>query len=308
MRMDYVMPLSRTPSLQLFGIVVLCLLSCGRVSAEIRVQDDSGKPVVLEHPAARIVSLSPHITELLFAVGAGEAVAGVTQYSDYPVAAQSLPRVGGGSGLDLEAILALQPDLVIAWGSGSPAGQLQRLHRLGIAVYVSEPRVMADIASSLARLGRLSGHEADAARAIHTFNARHSALRQRYTSRRPVRVFYQVWQKPLMTVNGDHIVSDVIRLCGGRNVFADLQALAPSVSLESVLQRDPEVIVAGGEEGQTQALAEQWQGWSDLGAVRGRHLYTIRRELLVRHTPRILDGAERLCEILDAVRMTPGKE
>ena len=111
-----------------------------------------------------------------------------------------------------------------------------------------------------------------------------------------------------MTVNGDHIVSDVIRLCGGRNVCADLQVLAPSVSLESVLQRDPEVIVAGGEDGETQALAEQWQRWSGLGAVRGRHLYTIRRELLVRHTPRILDGAQRLCEILDAVRMTPGKE
>jgi iron complex transport system substrate-binding protein len=123
-----------------------------------------------------------------------------------------------------------------------------------------------------------------------------------------VRVFYQVWQKPLMTVNGDHIVSDVIRLCGGRNVFADLPELAPSVSLESVLQRDPEVIVAGGEDGETQALAEQWQRWSGLGAVRGQHLYTIRRELLVRHTPRILDGAQRLCEILEAVRVTPAIE
>ena len=264
--------------------------------------------MVLERPASRIVSLAPHITELLFAVGAGEAVTGVSEYSDYPVAAQSVPRVAGGSGVDLEAILAQQPELVIAWGSGTAPVQLQRLRQLGFPVFVSEPRVMADIASSLERLGRLSGYEAGAAQAIRSFNERHRVLRERYAASSPVRVFYQIWQQPLMTVNGQHLVSDVIRLCGGSNVFSDLPELAPSVSLESVLQRNPQVIIAGSDMANTSALTAQWQHWTGLSAVQGSHLYTIRRELLVRHTPRILDGAEQMCEILESVRKIQGIE
>ena len=300
--MEIVMPLSRLSCLRATGAVLLCLLSWGSACAQIQVLDDSGQPVVLEEPASRVVSLAPHITELLFAVGAGEVVTGASEYSDYPVAAQSILRVSGGSGVDLEAILALQPELVIAWGSGTPAGHVHRLRPLGIPVFVSEPRVMADIASSLERLGRLTGHDNDAARVIRSFRKRHRGLHERYAGRPQVRVFYQIWQQPLMTINGNHIVSDVIRLCGGLNIFADLPELAPAVSLESVLQRDPEVIIAGSDAGDPPALMALWQRWPDISAVQGGHLHTIQRELLVRHTPRILDGAEQMCEILESAR------
>lgn len=306
--MNFAMVFPGSSRLQVLGTALLWLLPWCSAWAQIRVSDDSGQTVVLERPASRIVSLAPHITELLFTVGAGEAVTGASEHSDYPAAAQAIPRVGGGSGLDLEVILALDPELVIAWGSGSPPGQLQRLRQLGIPVFVSEPQVVTDIASSLERLGRLTGNETGAALAIRSFNERHRMLRERYAAGSLVRVFYQIWQQPLMTINGDHLVSDVIRLCGGVNIFADLAELAPVVSLESVLERDPEVIIAGSDVADAPALTAQWQRWSGIRAVQGRHLYTIRRELLVRHTPRILDGAEQLCEILESVRESQGKE
>ena len=287
---------------RLLGAVLLCLLAVGGVQADIGVVDDSGQPVVLQHPATRIVSLAPHITELLFAAGAGNAVVGVSEHSDYPAAARTLPRVGGGSGVDLEAVLGLRPELVVAWGSGSPPGLLQRLRQLGVPVFVSEPRVMHDIATSLERLGRLAGQGAAASRAVQRFEERLRQLRERYAGRPPVRVFYQVWQQPLLTINGDHLVSDVIRLCGGVNVFGDLPELAPQVSVESVLQRDPQVIIAGGDAPDARSLADWWQRWNGISAVQGGHLYTIPQELLERHTPRILDGAGLMCERLESVR------
>jgi iron complex transport system substrate-binding protein len=282
--------------------VLLCLLPASRVQADIGVVDDSGQPVVLQRPASRIVSLAPHITELLFAAGAGSAVVGVSEHSDYPAAARMLPRVGGGSGVDLEAVLALRPELVVAWGSGSPQGLLQRLRQLGVSVFVSEPRVMDDIATSLERLGRLAGQEAAASQAVQRFDERLRQLRERHAGRPPVRVFYQVWQQPLLTINGDHLVSDVIRLCGGVNVFGDLPELTPQVSVESLLQRDPQVIIAGGDAPDAQSLGDWWRRWKGISAVRGGHLYTIPQELLERHTPRILDGAGLMCEWLESVR------
>jgi iron complex transport system substrate-binding protein len=300
--MNSVLLFSVSSSLRVLGIIFLWLLPWSGACAEIRVIDDSGQPVVLERPAGRIVSLAPHITELLFAVGAGDAVVGASEYSDYPAAARAIPQVGGGSGLDLEVILALRPELVVAWGSGSPPGQVQRLRQLGIPVFVSEPQLISDIASSLQRLGRLAGHGTGAAQAIRLFDQRHQELRDRYAARAPVRVFYQVWQQPLMTINGDHLVSDVIRLCGGSNIFADLPDLAPPVSVESVLQRNPEVIIAGSDVAGNAELAAYWLRWTGMSAVQNGHLYTVRRELLVRHTPRILDGAEQVCELLESVR------
>jgi iron complex transport system substrate-binding protein len=302
MRLNLSRLIAASPARRVLGAVLLCLLPWGGVRADIGVVDDSGQPVVLQHPATRIVSLAPHITELLFAAGAGNAVVGVSEHSDYPAAARTLPRVGGGSGIDLEAVLALRPELVVAWGSGSPPGLLQRLRQLGFAVFVSEPRVMDDIAASLERLGGLAGHETAARRAVQRFEERLRQLRERYAGRPPVRVFYQVWQQPLLTINGDHLVSDVIRLCGGVNVFGDLPELAPQVSVESVLQRDPQVIIAGGDAPDARSLNDWWRRWNDISAVQGGHLYTVPQQLLERHTPRILDGAALLCERLESVR------
>ena len=284
------------------GVILAWMMLYGLAWSDIHVTDDSGQQITLQKPAQRIVSLAPHITELLFAVGAGAAVVGTSEFSDYPEAARALPRVGGGGGLDLEAILALQPDLVIAWASGNPAGQARRLQQLGLPVFFSEPSRLEDIISSLERFGQLTGRREAARVQARAFADRLEALRRRYSGRDEVTVYYQIWERPLMTVNGQHVVSDVIRLCGGRNVFADLPALAPQIDSEAVLAANPDVIVVGDAAGEPAASLLAWRRWPELKAVSQRHLYAIQRELLVRHTPRLLDGAQQLCRLLEGVR------
>ena len=271
------------------------------VRAAITVTDDAGRQVLLAKPARRIVSLAPYITELLFAAGAGDAVVGVTEFSDYPESARSIPRVGSGTGLDLEAILALQPDLVVAWQSGNPAGQVERLQSLGLTVFMSEPRQLVDVPDTLLRLGRLAATEQVAQKNADSFIRRYTQLKQRYAQRPVVSVFYQIWDQPLMTLNGEHLFSDVVRLCGGHNVFEDLSALAPQVDIEAVLAVDPDIIVVAADAKDSPLLAA-WQRWPSLSAVVHEHVYAVDRDRLVRHSPRILDGAEELCAILEGAR------
>lgn len=283
-------------------LLVVILLASGMLHAGVRVNDDNGQLLVLDQPVRRIVSLAPHVTELLFAAGAGEFVVGVSQYSDFPEAARHIPRIGGGGGLDIEAIVALQPDLVIGWQSGNPVMQLERLRSLGLTLFVSEPRNISDIPDTMHRFARLAGTESVAQVQIEAFNQRYTALQRAHAEDKAVSVFYQIWDRPLMTVNGNHLISAVIRLCGGRNVFGALPELAPQIDVEAVLARDPEVLVVAGESTGKEGLLVPWRRWSQLRAVREQHLYVLERDLLVRHTPRILDGAEQLCEILDRVR------
>ncbi len=270
--------------------------------AEVRVTDDLGQTVVLAQSARRIVSLAPHVTEMLFAAGAGAHIVGAVQYSDYPEAAQRIPRVGGYTSLDLETIVALRPDLIVAWKSGNPAPQVEKLHELGFAVYVTEPRHIEDVPTDIERLGLLAGTAATAQKAAAAFRAHHDALRRRYAGRPPVDVFYQIWDRPLMTVNGEHLISDVLRLCGGRNVFASLPVLAPKVDAEAVLAADPEAIVASGMGEARPEWLGDWRRWPQLRAVRHDNLFFIPPDLIQRHTPRILDGAERLCAALEQAR------
>ena len=287
---------------RLFGLLLLWVVPLIPAWSAILVTDDAGNRVTLERPAQRIISLAPHITELLFAAGAGDAVVGVSEYSDYPAAAAGLPRVGGGNGLDLEAIIGLQPDLVIAWQSGNPLHQVQRLQQLDLQVFISEPRRLEDVVNSLERFGRLTGRTSVAQARAMAFRQQHDALAQRYALRKTVSVFYSIWQRPLMTVNDTHLISDVIRLCGGRNVFARLPGLAPQISVESVLLADPQAIIAPGEDEELVELRQTWGRWPELTAVRNGNLYTLPRDLMVRHSPRVLEGAERLCRLLDEVR------
>ena len=289
-------------------LLLLCLLLITNGSyAGPRVQDDAGNTVTLERPARRIISLAPHVTELLYAAGAGDRVVGAVSYSDYPQAAKTLPRVGAYNAFDLEAILALKPDLVVAWQSANPAAALDKLRALSIPVFYSEPRRLEDVASSLERLGRLAatGDVANAASAA--FRERLARLRAKYGGGRPVSVFYQVWHQPLMTINGEHLISQVITLCGGRNVFAGLPTLAPKISLEAVLQQDPEVIVAGNSARVHPGWKAEWQRWPGLRAVKNGHLFQIDPDIIQRHTPRILQGAELLCDQLRQVRAGAGK-
>jgi iron complex transport system substrate-binding protein len=285
----------------LFAILVISLLADVAVAA-VEVIDDAGRTVRLEQPARRIVSLSPHATELLFAAGAGDRVVAVSEYSNWPPAARQLPRVGSGAGLNVEAIVAQRPDLVVAWLSGNASAQLRQLEAFGVPVFYSEPRDIDGIADNLLALGRLAGSEAQAEQAAKAFREGVRALRSRYAGRRPVTAFYQIWEQPLMTVNGRHLISHWMRLCGAQNIFAGLPDLASAVDPEAVLKADPEVLLAGRHPGKSANWQARWRQWKDLRAVRGNHLYTVPAETLERQTPRALQAAQELCEHIDEAR------
>jgi iron complex transport system substrate-binding protein len=268
----------------------------------VTVKDDSGRTIQLAETAGRIVSLAPHVTEQLFAIGVGERIVGAVDYSDYPEQARALPRVGGYSRLDLERILALEPDLVVGWQSGNDTRQLERLRQLGLKVYLSEPRHLEDIASNMERLGKLSGVAQQAGAAAVQFRQGLVALRAQHQDVTRLRVFYQIWNRPLMTVNGEHLINDVITLCGGDNVFAAIDTLTPSVSEEAVLAADPQVIIASGMGKARPEWLDDWLRWPQLTAVKNKQLYVIPPDIIQRATPRLLQGAERMCRLLDAAR------
>ncbi len=270
--------------------------------AEIVVRDDTGAEIHLPAPARRVVSLAPHITEDLFAIGAGDRLVGTVDYSDYPEAAKKVPRVGGYSRVDLEAVAALKPDLVIAWQSGNAAAQVGKLRSLGMPVFVTQPNRIDDVAASLEAFGELTGTTPTAKAAAAAFRERLAALRARYGGRPTVRAFYEVWHQPLMTVGGRQIISDVIHLCGGENVFANLTAMAPTVTAEAVIAADPEAIVASGMGEARPEWLDEWRRWPALTAVARGNLFFIPPDQIQRHTPRLLDGAERLCQQLEQAR------
>lgn len=281
---------------------LLVLVATSPARAEIIVTDDTGASLRLPAPAQRIVSLAPHVTETLFAAGAGEKIVAAVDYSDYPPAAQALPRVGGYSRLDLEAIAALKPDLVIGWASGNSPAHIDKIRALGISVYLSQPESIDDVAKNLERYGLLAGTQTTARTAAAAYRARVQALREKYGGRPTVRTFYQIWRQPLMTVGGGQIISDVIRLCGGENVFADLKLFAPKVSVEAALAADPEVIIASGMGEARPEWLGDWRRWPALTAVKRDNLFFIPPHLIQRPTPRLAEGAERLCAQLETAR------
>ncbi|TDX97895.1 cobalamin-binding protein [Thiohalophilus thiocyanatoxydans] len=286
---------------RLIAIIGLCLL-VGFVSAGTRsVTDYTGQQVRLEQPAQRIVSLAPHVTELLFSIGAGERLVGAVNYSDYPEAAESIPRVGGYNALDLERIVTLKPDLVVGWESGNNPADLEKLRRFDLPLFINEPRRLMDIPETLRRLAVLTGTEQQAETVIADFKEKLKRL-ERFSERQPVDVFYQIWDRPLMTVNNEHLIGDVIRLCGGRNVFGKTTSLTPQISEEAVIARAPQAIVIGGMGEQHAEWLERWRRWQQMPAVRHDHLFMINPDHLQRHTVRILQGAETLCRQLEQVR------
>lgn len=277
----------------------LLFASCAANGA-IELVDDRGTTLRLEHPARRVISLAPHLTELMFAAGAGDRLVGVVRDSDYPPQARTIRQIGDAAGADFERVIALQPDLVLAWGSGNRISVVERLRQLGFPVLVLEPRTLEDIPRHLRLLGALAGTDAEAEIAARSFSVRSEKLRARYRRAKPVDVMFEMWHRPIMTVNGDHMISDVLRMCGARNVFADLPQLAAEVSLEQVLIRDPEAIVVGSEA--AGAGIADWKDYPYLKAVSRGRVYNVSADLITRQTPRILDAAEQICIDLEKIR------
>ena len=257
------------------------------------------------HAEPRIATLAPHLAELAFDAGAGERVVATVAYSDQPAAAARIHVIGDAFRIDLEQLVAARPSVVLAWGEGTPAAVIGSIEALGIRVVTLWTPDLDAIAANLRLVGELAGTQSAAAAAADAYLARLQALRDRYRGREPVRVFYQIADRPLYTIGDDHILTDAIELCGGVNVFAGLDAVAPNVTVEAVIAADPQVIVGGvyppPEQGELGGLAH-WLRWPRVSAVAAGRLHPLDASLLGRPTVRLLDGVEQLCTAIDSVR------
>jgi iron complex transport system substrate-binding protein len=296
-------------------ITFLCVLAaCPAFAAEF--MDDSGRRHVFDSPPQRVATLAPSLTELVFAAGGGARLVATVQGSDFPDAAGQLPSVGDYQRIDVERLLRLKPDLVLVWSSGNSQRELAQLAGAGVPVVHLEPRRLADVPRSIERLGALLGTQEPAAAQAAQLRAQLQALAREHQGKPPVRVFYQVWSQPLLTLNNDHLISDVIALCGGRNVFGGLTSLVPPVSAESVLAAQPEAILSArssdakppaGARREPQAAAfAAWKPFANsLPAARHGWMFTLPGDEISRQGPRIAHGARALCEALDQVRRGP---
>ena len=282
------------------GLALSTLAIRAQAGAAISVVDDSGRTVALSAPAHRIVSLAPSTTELLFAAGAGRYVVGTSSYSDYPPEATQIAQVGDAAMINMERIVSLKPDLIIVWSHVDAGAVLEKLQVLGIPVYHSEPRRIADIAKSIVDMGTLAGTTAEAGRVADALNERFGALRRKYAGRPPIRVFYQVWERPLMTISGNQMINDAIELCGGVNIFVNVAATVPTVSREAVVAANPDVIVT--YDGQTEDALAGWKTLTTMHATAWGNLVALSTPTLGRSSPRFVEGAENLCIELDRAR------
>ena len=271
-------------------------------SQTIQATDFSGSIITLDQPVKRIVALAPHIVENVFTAGAGNALVGVVTHSDFPDAATRLPIVGGYAKTNLEKILQLKPDLVIAWESGNSDASVARIKELGLTVYVDQPSKLEDVAKSIQDIGVLAGTSDIANKEASSYLDGIERIRSKKFEEDPVYTFYQVWNSPLRTINGGHIISDAIELCGGINIYAGEPAIAPIINIESILTRDPEVILASGMSDSRPEWLDEWKKWPSLNAVKSDNLYFVDPDHIQRHTARILNGIRTICGQLQNAR------
>lgn len=296
------------PTLALRISVFLCCcvslpsFSTGSSLPPLSVVDDTGKTVELTQPARRIISLAPHTTELIFAAGAKDQVIGVVSYSNYPELAQQIQNIGSYHQFDFEQIALLQPDLIVGWHGGNPPPLLEKLKAMGFTLFLSEPKELDDIAKNISKLGVLMGTEAEAQRAAEHYRKQLIRLAEQNKNKSDVTVFYEIWHSPLMTLGGDHLFNKVLNLCAASNVFKDLESLAPKIDIETVLQRNPDMILASGMDTSRPEWLDLWLDWPQLSAVQNQHLYFVPPDYLQRHSPRVAIGAEMLCDHVDKVR------
>jgi iron complex transport system substrate-binding protein len=265
----------------------------------LQASDDRGVAVSLARPAARIVTLAPHLAEIAYAAGVGAKLVGVSTFSRRPPEAERLPMVASAGRVDIERLIALRPDLVLAWQSGNPPLQVERLERIGMRVFATEVHALSDIPRIVRAVGVLGGSAELAERSAGDFESEIARLRERYAAKPRVAVLVEVWHRPMLTVSGAHLISDALAVCGGRNVFAASKTLTPLVSREQVLEAQPRAIVTGGLGSEAPSA---WRGFELVQAVRGHRIYSIDPDSLYAQGPHVLEGVRALCQRLDQAR------
>lgn len=269
-------------------------------AAAITVKDDLGRKVEMKEPAKRIVTLAPFLTELVYSAGAGERMVGASAHSDHPPEAKQLPRVSSAVSLALESLVALAPDLVLAWRDTIRPEDIERLERFGVAVFVAQARRLDDVPRLLELIGRLAGR--DVASIADGYTARIGELRRAHAGLAPVGAFLEIWHRPLTTIAGEHWMNQALEVCGARNVFRDLPGVAPVVPWEQVYARDPRVVVGAGSAPVAAEFFANWKERATLAAVRDHRLVFVDADTIQRPTLRLAEGIAQLCAGLDRVR------
>ena len=281
-------------------LIVLAIVSPMAAIAAVQIVDDSGAKLTLTAPAARIASLAPGATEMLFAAGAGDHVVATVEYSDVPAAAKRVPRIGDVVSVDIERLVAAHPDVVVIWPGGGNAAQIAKVAKLGIPLYRQEVSHVADLPGAIRRLGRLAGTSAVAEQYAQDLEARLARLSQHGGSGQPVTALLQVWNRPLYTVGGHQLMSDALSICGVQNVFGDLNEAGPAIDVEAVLARNPDLIIAAAPASEAAEWLADWKRFPSLKAVRSGRLIVFADERLSRLGPSVVEATEHLCKAIDA--------
>lgn len=268
----------------------------------VSVVDDAGTVITLDKPATRIIALAPHIVENVYSAGAGDLLVASVNYANYPPDAEKLPKVGGYNKFNIEAIAALKPDVIFAWQSGTPNHFFDKIKQLGIPLYLDEPSTIEEVATSIVNIGELTGKQEQAKKVAQQHLNDLATLQQIHEKKSPITVFYQVWDDPIYTINGKQIISDVLRLCGGINIYANETIKAPIINLESIIDRNPEVIMTGSSLKAASKSLDRWKKWPNLSAVKHNNLFVVNADTVSRHTTRIIQGTQEVCEKLDIAR------
>jgi iron complex transport system substrate-binding protein len=300
-------------------------LASAAVFAATTITDDTGQRVTLPNLPQRIISLAPGATEMLFAAGAGNRLIATVEFSDQPAEAKRVPRIGDVTAIDMERLVALHPDLVVAWPGGGNPAQIEKIAQLGIPIYRQQVNRLADLPGSLRRLGALTSDESTAEQAARALAAELARITREYgagrraagvpaagatgadataagmpTTGAPLTVLLEVWNRPIYTVGGGHLMSDALTSCGVRNVFEDLKELGPVISTEAVIARNPDIIVASAPPGQGASWLAQWKRFGSLNAVRTGRLIAFEDQGLNRLGPSVVPATEALCKALAA--------
>jgi iron complex transport system substrate-binding protein len=278
--------------------MAFCITSS--TAAPISIRDDLGRTVELKEPAKRIVTLAPFLTELVYSTGAGERIVGVSAYSDYPPEAKRLPQVSTAAGFSIEEIARLEPDLVVVWRDSARPEEIERIALFGAAVYVANARNFEDVPRLLRSLGALTGR--DVAPVVASYEAKLEKLRRDHAGERPLSALLEIWHRPLTTIAGRHFMNEALGICGARNVFADLEGVAPMVAMEEVYKRDPGLIVGASSAGSAQEFLAQWREHPTLSAVKSGRLVFVDADRIQRLTARTPDGIAALCAAIERVR------
>lgn len=272
------------------------LLLLAVASSAFAEENSKGKP------AERIVSLAPHITEMLFEIGAGEKVVATVDYANHPEAAKAIPRIGGHYGINIEKLLLLKPDLVLFWQGGNKAQDLAKMQQLGLNVVLNEPVYLEYVAKELVKLGKLTGNEQQAQQKADAFLTNLNVIKSRYASKNTLSTFYQLWSTPLMTINKDSWINQLVSACNARNIFSESPTKTPQVSIENVLVAKPDIIVIPDANSTSPQPSVGWESWPQIPAVTKQQIIHVNGDVMHRFSPKMLSGLADMCHQIDAFR------